>query len=92
MLKTLALTLALSAIPALMSTHAGAMPLTKGLQSAASDELVLVREGCGPGMQYSNRQRRCVRDTPNAMMRDAVRSDCGPGRHYSKRFKRCVRN
>jgi hypothetical protein len=95
MLKTLALTLALGALPALLATDAGAMPLAKGLQSTASDEIILVREGCGPGMQYSNRQRRCVRDTPGAMIRDTLRDAtdrCGPGRHYSRRFNRCVRN
>ena len=103
MLKTLALTLTLAASAALLPSSAGAMPLDQGLKSAAGDEVTLVREGCGPGRQWSNRLRRCVEDSPRAMIRDAVRGGdreirrgdrdrCGPGRHYSRRFDRCVRN
>jgi hypothetical protein len=94
MLKTLALTIALAASPALVSVQASAMPLDKGLQAATTDDVIVVREGCGPGMQYSNRMRRCVRDTPRAAIRDAIRRDmrdCGIGRHYSPRLGRCVR-
>jgi hypothetical protein len=106
MLKTLALTLTLAASAALLPSSAGAMPLDQGLKSAAGDEVTLVREGCGPGRQYSNRLRRCVEDSPRAMIRDITRGGdrdrrdvgrgdrdrCGPGRHYSRRFDRCVRN
>ena len=93
MLKTLAFTLALGAASALLVADAGALPLAQAKQTVAGSDITLVREGCGPGRQYSERQRRCVADSPRAMIRDAIRArDCGPGRHYSARFNRCVRN
>jgi hypothetical protein len=91
MLKTLALTLALGAGAALIATSSNAMPLASGL--SADSGVTLVREGCGPGMQYSERLRRCTRDSARAQMKDAVRADrCPPGRHWSHRAERCVRN
>jgi hypothetical protein len=97
MLKTLAFALTLGAASALLMADAGAVPLAQGKQSIAGSDITLIREGCGPGRQYSQRLRRCVEDTPRAQMRDAVRDmvrprGCGPGWHYSARFNRCVRN
>jgi hypothetical protein len=100
MLKTLTFALVLGAASALPVTVAGAMPVVPGLQTA-TDEVTLVREGCGPGRQYSQRLRRCVEDTPRAKARDLTREirrdlrdlrECGPGRHWSRRLQRCVRN
>ena len=96
MLKTLALTIAIGAASALFATDAGALPLAQDKAGiAASDTVLLVRERCGPGRQWSERRRRCVTDTPRAMMRDLTRGDrrrCGRGLHWSDRRGRCVRN
>ena len=96
MLKTIALTAALGALAALMPAGTGALPLAQDKAGiAASDTVLLVREGCGRGMQWSERRRRCVADSAGAQVRDMVRGvtdRCGPGRHYSARRGRCVRN
>ena len=96
MLKTLALTIAIGAASALLATDAGALPLAQDKAGiAASDTVLLVRERCGPGRQWSERRRRCVADNPRAMIRDLTRGDhrrCGRGLHWSDRRERCVRN
>ena len=93
MLKTLAFALTLGAASALLVPDAGAVPLAQGKQTIAGSDITLVREGCGPGRQYSNRLRRCVDDSPRAMQRDAERAKaCGRGWHYSMRYGRCIRN
>ena len=93
MMKTFAFMLALGTAATLFVADAGALPLAQAKQTVAGSDFSLVREGCGRGFQYSARLGRCVRDTPRAMLRDAIRVDrCGPGRHYSERFARCVRN
>jgi hypothetical protein len=94
MLKTLAMTVALGAGAALLAADATALPLSQGKAGvAAHDTVLLVREGCGRGWQWSERRRRCVRDNPRAMMRDLVGRDrCGRGFHWSERRERCVRN
>ena len=94
MLKTLALTIAIGAASALFATDAGALPLAQDKAGvAASDTVLLVRERCGPGRQWSERRRRCVTDTPRGMMRDMTRRHhCGRGLHWSDRRGRCVRN
>lgn len=96
MLKTLALTIAIGAGSALLAPVAGALPLSQDKAgAAASDTVLLVREGCGPGRQWSNRLRRCVTDSSRAMMRDMTRGErrrCGHGFHWSDRRERCVRN
>jgi len=96
MLKTLALTIAIGAGFALFPADAGALPLAQDKAGvAAGDTVLLVREGCGPGLQWSERRRRCVRDNPRAMIRELTRGDrrrCGRGLHWSDRRGRCVRN
>jgi hypothetical protein len=94
MLKTLALTIAVGAGCALLAAEARALPLAQGKAGAGAPEAVqLVREGCGPGMQWSERRRRCVADNPRAMLRDLTRHDrCGRGFHWSDRRGRCVRD
>ena len=71
-----------------------ALPLAQDKAGvAASDTVLLVRERCGPGRQWSERRRRCVTDTPRGMMRDMTRRHhCGRGLHWSDRRGRCVRN
>ena len=95
MLKTIAFTVALGAAAALLPAGAGAMPLAQDKAGVAdSDTVLLVREGCGRGMQWSERRRRCVPDSMRAQIRDAVKDTrrCGPGFHYSERRGRCVRH
>jgi hypothetical protein len=79
-----------------MPASVGAMPLAQGKAGiAAQDSVLLVREGCGRGWQWSERRGRCVRDTPRAQMRDVLRETfdrCGPGRHWSNRRQRCIRD
>ena len=100
MLKTLTLALAIGAASTLLATDAGALPVAPGLQSHASSDVTLVREGCGPGRRYSERLRRCVEDRPlpverrieRRIERAIIRHDCRPGWHWSPRVERCVRN
>ncbi len=85
----LAAAAAISAVVAL--SGAEALPLMKG-GIAKSDAVLLVREGCGPGFQYSVRLRRCVVSTPGSVVRDIARDvRCGPGFRFSDRLRRCVR-
>jgi len=95
MLKTIALMAALGAAAAFIPSGAGALPLAQDKAGLAATEgsVLLVREGCGRGFQWSERMRRCVRDTPRAHMRDRVQDvrRCGLGFHWSDRLRRCVR-
>jgi hypothetical protein len=102
MLKTIAFAAAMGTVTALMPAGAGAMPLAQDKAGiATSDTMLLVREGCGRGMQWSNRERRCVPDSTGAQIRDMMRGGddrrgarerCGPGRRWSERRERCVRD
>jgi hypothetical protein len=92
MTKKLLLLSALSLGSVLLPASAGTFPLDQGLRGAAG-EVMLVREGCGPGRQFSERLGRCVVDTPRAQLRD-LRQDvvrCGVGWRWSDRLRRCVR-
>jgi len=93
MLKTIVLAAAIAAGTALMPAGAGAFPLGQDKSGvAAATDMLLVREGCGPGRQWSERLRRCTRDTPRARARDVIQDvRCGPGFRYSDRLRRCVR-
>jgi hypothetical protein len=92
MLKALALTAALGAMSAMFAVDAGATPLAQAKQTAGTDEVTLVRDGCGPGRH--RHRGHCVGDNPIApIIRDVIRPGrCGPGRHWSNRWHRCVRN
>jgi hypothetical protein len=95
MLKTIALMAAIAAIAAIPA-GAGALPLAHQKAGIAnSDTVQLVREGCGRGMQWSERRRRCVEDNPRAQIRDFIRGgerSCGRGLRWSERRGRCVRD
>ena len=94
MLKTLAFTLAMGALSALHVADVGALPLTQAKQTIVHSDTVLVHDGCGPGMRFSRRLRRCVVAGPaGPIIREAIRPGrCGPGRHWSVRREHCVRN
>lgn len=93
MLKSIAFAAAISASSAIMPHAASAQAIApvQGSIGVGADVL-LVREGCGPGMQYSMRFRRCVVDTPRAARRDYRRDvyRCGPGWVWNDRWRRCV--
>jgi hypothetical protein len=94
MLKTLAFTLAMGALSALLVADAGALPLAQAKQTIVHSDTVLVRDGCGPGMRFSRRLRRCVVAGPaGPNIHEAIRPErCGPSRHWSVRRGHCVRN
>lgn len=94
MLKALAFTLAMGTLSALLVADAGALPLTQLKQAIVQSDTVLVRDGCGPGMRFSHRLRRCVvADPAGPIAREAVRPGrCGLGFHWSVRRGHCVRN
>jgi hypothetical protein len=54
------LAILIGALP--MATDAGAMPLPGASSSLVQSETVLVRDGCGRGMRFSNRRQECVED------------------------------
>jgi hypothetical protein len=90
MLKTLTFAVAMATFSTLLAADAGAMPLAQTKQAAAQNDLVLVREGCGPGRRWSERRHRCVGEGP--IGRIIRREVCGPFHHWSVRRHRCVRN
>jgi hypothetical protein len=100
MLKTIAFMAAICAIAAIPA-GAGALPLAQKAGITNSDTVQLVREGCGRGMQWSERRRRCVEDNPGAQIRDMMRGGevrggdrraCGRGMRWSDRRGHCVRD
>ena len=94
MLKTLAFTLAMGALSALHVADAGALPLAQAKKTIVHSDTVLVRDGCGPGMRFSHRLRRCVvAGQAGPIIREVVRPGrCGLGFHWSVRRGHCVRN
>jgi hypothetical protein len=91
MLKTAGLLAVIAMIAAVNPMDAQALPFAKS-GIAQNETVVLVREGCGLGYQYSARLRRCVASTPGSVVRDVVRDiRCGPGFRFSDRLRRCVR-
>jgi hypothetical protein len=97
MLRKIAILFAFGLGLALLPASAGALPFDHGLRLVAGDQVTLVREGCGRGMQWNERRRRCVQDSTRAKVRDAIReirreNRCPPGRRWSNRRDRCVRD
>lgn len=88
---SLALLLTLGAGSALTATSASAMPLGAARAPVVAGDLLLVRDGCGRGMRWSNRRERCVEDDSHSR-RDSrgSREECPRGWRYSERFERCV--
>lgn len=91
MMKTILLASTLALGSATLPVAAGAWPIDHGLR-ATSGSVILVREACGPGRQYSEALRSCVADTGASRRRD-VRQDvgrCGAGLKWSDRVRACV--
>ena len=93
MFKTLALTVAAGAISALVAVNAGSLTLAPA-KPAVDSGVTLVRDGCGPGLRYSFRLRRCVAAGPVVVAPPIVAplvTACGFGHRWSHRWRRCVR-
>ena len=74
-MRSLAVFVAIAATALLSSGSAGALPVVS-VESVAAIEsnMLLVRDGCGRGMRFSNRLQACVADY-----------DRGPPRYYGER-------
>jgi hypothetical protein len=79
----LVLTAAVGALGALVAFDAGAMPFAPAADGLAAGDTMLVRDGCGRGLRWSERRQRCVPDE------DRVRV-CPRGFRWSERRERCV--
>jgi hypothetical protein len=86
MRKLLVLTAAIVGLAALFALDVGAMPLPPGTQGVDSGDITLIRDGCGPGMRFSNSRQTCVPDD------DFRRGPpgCPPGFRFSEGRGRCV--
>ena len=62
MLKLLSLTAAFGAICLFAPLGASASPLGLAKGTSIESQLLEVRDGCGRGMRFSNRQQACVED------------------------------
>jgi hypothetical protein len=86
MRKLLVLAAAICGMAALFAIDAGAMPLSPATHGFGSSDITLIRDGCGPGMRFSNSRQTCVPD-------DDVRRGppgCPPGFRFSEGRGRCV--
>jgi hypothetical protein len=101
-MRSLAFAVAVGSMTLLSSGSAGALPVLSGESAASAVEsnLLLVRDGCGRGMRYSNRRGGCVPDDygrgpppppyyapPPPRLVIPV---CPPGQRFSNRRQACV--
>lgn len=87
----LALMFAIAGSFALPAGDASAAPLAfaKGVISQAQDsDLVLIRDGCGRGMRFSNRRQTCVEDFNSGPR--FVEPGCPRGMRFSNSRGHCV--
>jgi hypothetical protein len=61
-MRSLAFAVAIGAMAFIPSGNAGAFPAAPGASAGTESSVLQVRDGCGPGMRYSNRMGGCVRD------------------------------
>ena len=103
-MRPLAYAIAIGSMALLTSSNVGALPRAS-VESATGVEtnLLLVRDGCGPGMRYSYRRDACVEDfdrgpPPPRYYNDYrappprvfVPPPCPPGQRYSNYRQACV--
>lgn len=60
MLKTLIIAATVAVAVTSLAGSAEAFPAAPVKQIAVENHLILVRDGCGPGMRFSNRRDRCI--------------------------------
>ena len=103
---SLALAVAVGVVALMNTGHAGALPLAFAKNSAVDPAVVLVRDGCGRDMRFSNSRQACVpdfeRERPRYYRDDRVYRDdrgppprfigrgCPPGQRFSNRMQACV--
>jgi hypothetical protein len=83
MRRMLVMTAAVGVLCALVAFEVSAMPFSP-LQDGFGADTMVVRDGCGRGMRFSERRGRCVPDED----RDA--RVCPRGSRWSDRRERCV--
>lgn len=84
-----------AAMTGLSAPDANALPLALAKSADVGQVTVMVRDGCGRGMRFSNSRQTCVeafddrrqfRDEPRRVFRD----ECGRGQRFSNSRQRCV--
>lgn len=95
LLALLAFAVAMTGLSGLSAPDANALPLALAKSADVEHVTVMVRDGCGRGMRFSNRRQTCVeafddrrefRDEPRRFVRD----ECGRGQRFSNSRQRCV--
>jgi hypothetical protein len=93
----IAFAVAAAGLSTLAITESAALPLAAAKTAAAVEsDALLVRDGCGRGMRFSNRRQACVEDFNDGPQRfeggrDFRRVDeCGRGMRFSNSRQRCV--
>ena len=105
-MRSLAYAVAIGSMALLTSGSAGALPNAPGESAfGVASNLLLVRDGCGRGMRFSNRMQACVeefdRGPPPPRFSDDFRRPppppprvfippCPPGQRYSSYRQACV--
>lgn len=84
MRRMLVMTAAVGVLSAFGAFGAGAMPFSPVQHGFTVDDTLLVRDGCGRGMRFSERRGRCVPDE------DRDVRVCPRGFRWSERRERCV--
>jgi hypothetical protein len=59
-MRSLAFAAAIGAMALLPSGSAGAFPIAPGVGASVESNVLEVRDGCGPGMRWSNGRGMCV--------------------------------
>jgi hypothetical protein len=72
---------------ALPLAHANAVAIA---QNAQDSDVILVRDGCGRGMRFSNSRGGCVQDFNGGPRVVVVPRGCGPGFRFSNSRQACV--
>lgn len=100
-LVTTACMAVIAAATLVFSDDARALPASGAAHGLVESRTLLVRDGCGRGMRYSNRRDTCVEDFDRDRgfdrgrgFRDAprrnFRDECGRGMRFSNSRQRCV--
>ncbi len=95
LLALLAFAVAMTGLSGLSAPDANALPLALAKSADVEQMTVMVRDGCGRDMRFSNSRQTCVeefddrrqfRDEP----RRAFRDECGRGMRFSNSRQGCV--
>jgi hypothetical protein len=76
---------ALIGLAALLAADASAIPFSAAQSGETASDTILVRDGCGRGLRWSNRRQACVPDDDVPIVRG-----CPPGFRFSEGRQRCV--